>query len=208
MKKLLAAFVPLLLTGVLVSAALAGGHSGIKLKPTAGRGNPPSYKTIGNGTAAQAQWTNKAAHSGRFSVLLDKSVPTTDYAFAAAVVDGVEGDTVADLGNIGFWAKGQCGGGAPRFNLYYDTNSDGEADGVAFYGCGNHVVGTDGAWTHMEADASAPESCYTFNPTIGPCTLTDASTVTSLSVLVDEQGTYYVDDVTAAGDTTGEPGGR
>ena len=57
-------------------------------------------------------------------------------------MQGVEGMTIADLGTIGFSVNGTCGAGSPRFNLYYDNDGDGQADGVAFYGCGNHVSGT------------------------------------------------------------------
>ncbi|HZP26968.1 MAG TPA: hypothetical protein VFB90_07980, partial [Dehalococcoidia bacterium] len=110
MKKIL---IGLMLIGlvslVFVASAASAAPGGIKLKPTAGRGNPPDYKTIGNGTAAQAQWTNKVSLDGKFSVLLQKSVPTTDYAFAAAVLDGTEGMTVGAVGDIGFSVNGTCG---------------------------------------------------------------------------------------------------
>ena len=54
----------------------------------------------------------------------------------------------------------------------------------------------NGDWTRMKvADATASDS--------GPV----PATVTQLSVLVDEQGTYWVDDVTAAGQTVDEPNG-
>ena len=183
----------------------AGAKSGIKLKPSAGRFDPDTFKSLGSSTDAQAQWTNKTSLDGKFSVLLEKSVPTTSFAFAAATVDGVEGLTVAALGDIGFSVNGNCGGGSPRFNLFYDNNGDGEAGGVAFYGCGNHITGSPApGWTSMLADASAPESQFDFG---GEGPLTDASVVTSLSVIVDEQGTYYIDRVQAAGQQTGEPNG-
>lgn len=185
--------------------AEAAPKDGIKLKPTAGRFDPDTFKRLGNSTDAQAQWTNKAALDGKFSVLLEKSVPTSEYAFAAAIVDGAEGRTVAELGDIGFSVKGACGGGSPRFNLFYDGNGDGEANAVAFYGCGNHVTGSPAlGWTSMLADASFPDSEFDFG---GEGPLTDASVVGSLSVIVDEQGTYHVDRVQAAGKQTGEPNG-
>ncbi len=166
------------------------------LKPVAGRFVGEDFRSVGNSTAAQAQWTNKTAHTDKFSVLLEKSVPTSEPAFAAVIVDGVEGTTVADLGTIGFWVSGPCTGGSPRFNLGYDTDGDGDRDGTAFYGCGNHVVATDGDWTQMSvATATVSDN--------GPVPAT--ATVLSLSVLIDEQGTYVVDDVTAAGHTVGEP---
>ncbi len=128
-------------------------------------------------------------------------------AFAAVIVTGVEGMMVSDLGEIGFSVSGSCGAGSPRFNLYYDTDGDGQADGVAFYGCAAHVSGTPQTdWTSMSASAVAPDFCYTFPS--DPCTLlTPGSTVVELSVLVDELGVWHIDRVQAAGSTTGEPNG-
>lgn len=196
-----------LMSALIVFAIPAVASADLKLHGTAGRANPPDYKVLGNGKAAQAQWTNKQAETGKFSMLLQKSAPTTDYVFAAAIVKGVEGLTVAGLGNIGLSSKTVCTNGSPRFNLEYDSTGDGVSDGVAFYGCANHSGAPVNGWYHMLADASTPDTCYSFGTPLGLCTLTDASTVTSLSVIVDEQGTYYVDNVIAAGQTVGEPNG-
>lgn len=200
------------------SASVFGpGPAPLKLYPVAGNFTPPDFKFTGNATYSQAQWTNKVWLDGKFSVLLEKSLDFASCytpepengcaAFAAAIVNGVEGMTITQLGTIGFSVSGgTCGAGAPRFNLYYDTNSDGEADGVAFYGCGNHVSGTPGTgWTSMSASSATPDFCYSFPA--GACTLTVASTVVQLSVLVDEMGTWYIDRVGAAGYITGEPNG-
>jgi len=205
-------------TGPRLSAArpVAADPVSLKLDPTAGNFPPPDFaKETGNGPYSQARWTNRVALDGKFSVLLEKSVdfascytPTPQngcMAFAAVIVTGVEGITIADLGNIGFSVNGDCGAGAPRFNLYYDTNGDGQADGVAFYGCAAHVSETTTDWTSMSASAAAPDFCYTFPS--GDCTLMRTSTVVELSVLVDEQGVWHIDRVQAAGSTTGEPNG-
>jgi len=192
------------------------GPAPLKLQPVAGNFAPPDFRFTGNATYAQAQWTNKVALDGKFSVLLEKSVdfsPCTTTldngcaAFAAAIVNGVEGMTIDDLGTIGFSVNGTCGAGSPRFNLYYDTNGDGQPDGVAFYGCSAHVSGTPALdWTSMSTSSAAPDFCYSFaDQTI--CTLTADATVVQLSVLVDEMGTWYIDRVMAAGNTTGEPNG-
>jgi hypothetical protein len=168
-----------------------------KLKMTAGRANPPNYKVLGAGTKAQAQWTNKQSETGKFSVLLEKTAPLSDFVYAAAVLSGLEGTTVGSLGPIGFSAK-PCGAGAPRFNLDYDANGDGAYDGTAFYGCANHVVSTNGDWSRMMvADPTVADN--------GPVPAT--ATILALYVIVDEPGTYYVDNVTAAGQTVGEPNG-
>ena len=189
----------------------------LKLIPTAGNFPPPDFaKQTGNGPYSQARWTNRVALDGKFSMLLEKAVDFascyTDSpqngcaAFAAVIVTGVEGMTIVDLGDIGFSVNGDCGAGSPRFNLLYDTNGDGQADGVAFYGCAAHVSESPAAdWTSMVTSAAAPDFCYTFPS--DPCTLTSASTVVELSVLVDEKGTWHIDRVQAAASTTGEPNG-
>jgi hypothetical protein len=206
-------------TGSRGSAArlLAAGPASLKLDPTAGNFPPPDFlRQTGNGPYSQAKWTNRVALDGKFSVLLEKSVDFASCntetpqngcaAFAAVIVSGVEGMTIADLGAIGFSVNGTCGGGSPRFNLFYDTDGDGQADGVAFYGCAAHASGTPATgWTSMSASAATPDFCYTFPD--GACTLTSASTVVGLSVLVDEQGVWHIDRVQAAGITTGEPNG-
>ncbi len=202
---------------VLAARLFAADPVSLKLNPTAGNFPPPDFlRETGNGPYSQAQWTNKVALDGKFSVLLEKSVDFASCntatpqngcaAFAAVIVSGVEGTTIADLGDIGFSVSGSCGAGAPRFNLYYDTNGDGQANGVAFYGCAAHVSGSPAAdWTSMTASAAAPDFCYTFPD--GACTLTPASTVVELSVLVDEQGEWHIDRVQAAAATTSEPNG-
>ena len=189
----------------------------LKLIPTAGNLVPPDFtKETGNGPYSQARWTSKLALEGKFSVLLTKSVDFASCytatpqngcaAFAAAIVSGVQGMTIADLGDIGFSVSGTCGGGSPRFNLFYDTDGDGLADGVAFYGCAAHVSGTPAeGWTSMSANALTPDFCYTFPA--GDCSLTLNSTVVELSVFVDELGAWNIDVVRAAGATTGEPNG-
>lgn len=203
---------------VLVVASAAAAPAPLKLKPVSGNFTPPSFKFTGNATYAQSQWTNKVAQSGKFSVLLEKSVDFASCytatpengcaAFAAAIVEGVEGSTVGDLGTIGFWVKGTCGAGSPRFNLEFTDLTTGNA-GVAFYGCANHQGPTVAGWTQMSSASTASESyyCYDADFNIQPCTLGADDTVNQLSVLVDEKGTWYVDTVTAAANTTGEPNG-
>src|SRR2546425_787056 len=190
-------------TGSRLAAArlLAADPVALKLLPTAGNFPPPDFaKETGNGPYSQARWTNRVALDGKFSMLLEKAVdfascytPTPQngcMAFAAAIVTGVEGITIDELGEIGFSANG-----------------DGQADGVAFYGCAAHVSESPATdWTSMVvASVVTPDFCYTFPS--DPCTLMPASTVVELSVLVDELGVWHIDRVRAAGSTTGEPNG-
>jgi hypothetical protein len=153
----------------------------------------------GGGQNAQARWTNSAVETGGHSVLLRKLAETTNCSAAEATIRGVEGLTVAELGDIGFSVSGQCTGGSPRYNLDYDTDGDGEADGTAFYGCANHIVGPGAApgWSVVLVDAETADNGQ----------VPGTATVLVLEVVQDEQGTSYVDNLVFAGQTVGEPNG-
>jgi hypothetical protein len=190
---------------VLLASQGTSGAAGLSLKGAAGRYNVSTFQPLGNAGDAQASWTNKAAASGKFSMQLTKA--TNDrYAYAAAIVKGTEGMTIAALGDIAFSFQGVCEGGSPRFNLYYDNDNNGTADGVAFYGCNNVTLTTPAAgWSRATFDASVAPSEYNF--TTGLPSMTDASKVVQLSVLIDIVGSVNVDDVSAGGLSTGEPSG-
>jgi hypothetical protein len=188
---------------VLLATQGTSGAASLSLKAAAGRYNTTTYQPLGNAKDAQAGWTNKAAASGKFSMQLTKA--TNDrYAYAAAIVKGVEGMTIADLGDIAFSFQGACEGGSPRFNLYYDNDNNGSADGVAFYGCNNVTLTTPVAnWSRATFDASVAPFEYNFGT--GLPSMTDSSKVVQLSVLIDVVGSVFVDDVSAGGLSTGEP---
>src|SRR6266851_7145133 len=201
-----------ILIAVLATPVSAGG-GGISLKGQAGRFDTTTFKALGNSTDAQASWTNKVALDGKFSMFLEK---TTDdqFAFAAAVVDGVNGQTVGSLGDLAFSFTGACNGGSPRFNLYFDSNGDGIADGIVFLGCNNVTLTSAGAngWhtatfpNSLVVAGGVGGSCYDFNNP-STCSVSATATVTSLSVLIDIVGSNNIDRVTVAGVATGEPNG-
>jgi hypothetical protein len=185
----------------------------IRLKGEAGRFDPVTFQRAGSSTDARASWTNKAFLDGKHSMLLEKT--TNDrLAYAAAIVDGVEGTSVASLGDLAFSFTGVCSGGSPRFNLFFDSDGDGEANGVAFLGCNNVTLTPAGkpGWQTATFPASlvlaggVAGACYDFNPA-GPCSISGTSTVTSLSVLIDIVGTHNIDRVTVGDNVTGEPNG-
>jgi hypothetical protein len=89
---------------------LASDPVSLKLNPTAGNFAPPDFtKETGNGPYSQAQWTNKVA----LTEILGATPKSVDFAscyteercaaFAAVIVNGVDGITIAELGDIGFW---------------------------------------------------------------------------------------------------------
>ncbi len=170
----------------------------LSLKGAAGRFDTTSFKSLGNSTDAQASWTKGVALDGKFSMSLTKAT-NDQFAFAAAIVKGVEGMSVSDLGTISFAFTGVCSGGSPRFNLYYDSNGDGVADGVAFYGC-NNVANPDLGNGFLGASFDATTPPFDAGPG-----LTGASKVVQLSVLIDIVGSTNIDRVGAAGQTVGEP---
>jgi hypothetical protein len=201
-----------ILVAVLATPVTAGG-GGLSLKGQAGRFDTTTFKSLGNSTDAQASWTNKVALDGKFSMFLQKTT-NDQFAFAAAVVDGVNGRSIASLGDLAFSFTGECNGGSPRFNLYFDSNGDGQADGIAFLGCNNVTLTQPAAgWqtatfsNALVAAGGVGGSCYDFNPVIGPCTISSTATVTSLSVLIDIVGSNNIDRVSVDGVTTGEPNG-
>ncbi len=216
MSKTILAKVPVIAVLAILVALLAtpvtAGGGGISLKGQAGRFDTTTFQPLGNSTDAQASWTNKVALDGKFSMFLEKTT-NDQFAFAAAVVDGVNGQTVGSLGDLAFSFTGACNGGSPRFNLYFDSNGDGQADGIVFLGC-NNVTLTSPAPDWQTATftnalivaGGVGGSCYDFNAP-STCTVSAAATVTSLSVLIDIVGSNNIDRVTVAGVATGEPNG-
>jgi hypothetical protein len=182
---------------VLMATQGTSGATSLSLRGAAGRFNTTTFQSLGKATDASANWTNKTAKSGRFSMQLTKNTDD-QYAYAAAVVKGVEGLTVADLGTIGLSFKGACNGGSPRFNLFYDTDADGAWDGYTFYGCNNVTPTVAGDWSTVSFDPLAP-------PSGAGNAITGTATVVQLAVMVDLVGSVNIDDVTAAGSTVGEP---
>src|SRR5229473_161366 len=199
-----------ILVAVLATPVSAGG-SGISLKGQAGRFNTTTFQSLGNSTDAQASWTNRVALDGQFSMLLEKTT-NDQFAFAAAVVDGVNGQTVGSLGELAFSFTGACNGGSPRFNLFFDSNGDGVADGIVFLGCNDVTLGTPApgwqtaTWSNAYI-AAGGDFCYDFDPNAPACTVSATATVTSLSVLIDIVGSSNIDRVSVNGVTTGEPNG-
>jgi hypothetical protein len=212
MRRVLVVIVTAVLVVVLATPASAD-PGGLKLKGVAGAFDPTTFQPIGNSGDSQATWTNKVALDGNFSMFLEKT-SNEHFAFAAAVVEGVNGRTVGSLGDLAFSFTGTCNGGSPRFNLYFDSNGDGQADGVAFLGCNNVALTSLGAgWQTATFPAAlvvaggVGGTCYDFaNPT-APCSIRSTATVTSLSVLIDIVGSNNIDRVSVNGVTTGEPNG-
>lgn len=123
------------------------------------------------------------------SLLLAKNVPTTDCSSAGATVNGVSGITLTELN---FDVMGYCGAGAPRFNVVTSDNV------THFFGCasGTQTPTTNG-YTHVVFDPSNPAQAF---PVIAPGT-----TVKSIQLIQDEQGTTHLDNISINNQVIGGP---
>ena len=181
------------------STALAGG--GFKVKPAQFVGTAEQCGgTAGTDTVA-SRWVTKEglpdAGNSNHALYLEKSGPTANCAAALAIIDGVEGITLTEIG----WDvrdDGHCGAGAPRFNV---TTSDGVTH---FIGCASPPSSSASVpapgWTRYEYD---PATAF---PPILP-----TDTVESILIVFDEgenvgPGFVYLDNININGTLIGEPG--
>jgi hypothetical protein len=121
---------------------------------------------------------------------LAKNGPTPTNAAAFAVISGVEGIQLTELG-YDVKDGGHCSGGAPRFNV---SASD-----------GFHFVGacTNGIATGIPAPGW---TTYRFSPTQAFPPITAGATINSIAVLFDEEGSVVIDNIDVNGTLIGKPG--
>jgi hypothetical protein len=123
------------------------------------------------------------------SLLLAKNVPTTDCSSAGATVNGVSGITLTELN---FDVMGYCGAGAPRFNVVTSDNV------THFFGCASGTQTSLGnGWTHVVFSPTNPAQAF---PVIAPGT-----TVKSIELIQDEQGTTHLDNISINNQVIGGP---
>lgn len=146
--------------------------------------------------------------TNRFGLLLSKNGPTTTNASAGAVIHGVKGITLTELG-YDVRNGGHCSGGAPRFNVV-TADEDGN-EHTHFVGACDKATPMptgDPGWKRFRFDPSNP--AQTFPPI--PAT----ETVKSIAVLFDEgtdtgtdfSGLVVIDNIDINGDLIGGPGGE
>ena len=120
------------------------------------------------------------------SLLLAKNVPTTDCSSAGATVNGVAGITLTELN---FDVMGYCGAGAPRFNVVTSDNVR------HFFGCADGTQTSLGnGWTHV-----------VFTPAQGVPAIIPGTTVKSIELIQDEQGTTHLDNISINNQVIGGP---
>jgi hypothetical protein len=138
----------------------------------------PGYPA-GTAGGVVAQWDNAVGNPAP-SLFLAKNVPTTDCSAAGATINGVSGITLTELN---FDVMGYCGAGAPRFNVVTSDNL------THFFGCasGTQTPSATPGWTHVVWDPTNPAQAF---PVIVPGT-----TVNSIELIQDEQGSTHLDNI-------------
>jgi len=150
----------------------------------------PGYPagTPGNVTA---KWDNIIGNPPP-SLFLEKKALTTDCSSAGATLTGVEGIHLTEL-NYDIKVGSLCTAGSPRFNVS-------ASDGFHFIGgCANGTqtpIGTTG-WTHVVFDPTNPAQAF---PVIAP-----GATVNSIELILDEQGSAYIDNISVNNAVVGSP---
>lgn len=143
--------------------------------------------TAGNVTA---KWDTTTGNRSP-SLLLEKLAATTDCSSAGATITGIEGIVLSEL-NFDIKNGDLCTGGSPRFNVS-------ASDGFHFIGgCGNGTQTTpDAGWTHVVFDPTNPAQAF---PPI-----TAGATINSIELILDEQGTAHVDNISVNDAVVGRP---
>jgi hypothetical protein len=123
------------------------------------------------------------------SLRLEKNAQTFDCSSAGAKINGVNGIHLTELN---FDYQGYCGAGAPRFNVS-------ASDGFHFIGgCANGTATTlDNGWTHVTFDPANSAQAF---PAIG-----SSATINSIVLILDEQGTVNIDNVSVNDQVIGGP---
>ena len=140
--------------------------------------------------------------NANFALYLAKNAPTATNAAAGALIDGVQGITVNTLG-YDIQDGGQCGAGAPRFDVITNTGD--------LYFVGGCLYGTrtllGGGWTRVVFTAADA-----FNASTGLQTgIPSDQTVVFMSLLLDEgtdqgPGFAVLDNINVNGQYITKPG--
>lgn len=150
---------------------------------------------------AVANWDNRIGlpdnpGNTNFGLRLEKNCATSVNASAGAVLNGVKGTIVQAGPSMGYdiTNTSPCGAGAPRFNVR-------QADGSFHFvgGCANGTkVPIATGWTRVTFDPYSPAQAFP------PLVL--GSPVVSITLIVDEEGKYVLDNIQLNGAYAQKPG--
>jgi hypothetical protein len=152
-----------------------------------------------------AQWSNGIGEKDtkcktNFGLLLAKNCALEVNASAGAVLNNISGTPVQCGATLGYDIKdgSPCGAGAPRFNISW-TGPLGNTGFSFAGGCANGTKTSLGnGWTRVTIDPCNPAQTF---PTIPP-----GSTYSNVVLIVDEPGTYTVDNIQVNGVYADKPG--
>ena len=187
------------------TALAAGGNSKVSVKPGTFVGKAGDCGTgypAGTKGGVDANWVAQQglpdAGNSNHALILAKNVPTTDCSAAGADVQGVAGMPATTLG-FDYRSDSYCGAGAARFNVVTSDNA------LHFTGgCLNGTAtsaGTDSqgrSWTRATFNLQDPTQTF---PIAAPGT-----TLVSVTLIQDEQGTSILDNINVNGTFVGKPG--
>jgi hypothetical protein len=147
-----------------------------------------------------AYWKNGIGEADRggktsFGLQLEKNCATTTVASAGAVLNGISGTEVTTLG-YDLTGASPCEAGSPRFNV---TQADGTFHFVG--GCANGLedaVALGNGWTRYTFQTSDATDAFPV--------LTPGVPVTDVTLIVDDQGTYTLDNIQVNGLYADSPG--
>ena len=152
-----------------------------------------------------AQWSNGIGEPDSncrtsFGLLLVKDCPLETVASAGAVLNNINGLTAECGTTLGFDIKDDspCGAGAPRFNIHW-TDPGGNTGFSFAGGCANGTKSPLGnGWTRVTIDPCNAGQTFPAIP--------EGSTYNSIVLIVDEPGTYTVDNIQVNGAYADKPG--
>ena len=165
------------------------------------------YDPFGSG-GGFADWINGIGEGDfpncrtNYGLLLQKNVPTTTEVAVGTVLQGISGAVVTDSDTLGYDIRNDstCTNGSPRFNVEY-TLPDG-TEGFSFVGgCANGTITTspqDPSWSRVTFDLQS--QAFPAIPV--------GSTIESVTLIVDEQGTYNLDNIQFRGLYVGDPNSK
>ena len=153
---------------------------------------------------AEASWKKGVGEidsncKSNFGLLLAKNCPTSTNASAGTVLNGAAGATIQCGPSFGYDIKdgSTCEAGSPRFNVSYTS---GGTSGFSFLGgCANATkVSLGNGWTRVTIDPCSAAQAFPPIP--------EGATITSVVLIVDDAGTYTLDNIQLNGAYADKPG--
>lgn len=152
-----------------------------------------------------ARWSKRSGEEDsncktKFGLVLEKNCETATFASAGAVLNNIKGAQVQCGPTFGYDIKdgSSCEAGSPRFNVSYTTPAN--TSGFSFVGgCANGTkVSLGNGWARVTFDPCSASQAFPVIPA--------GSTITSVVLIVDDQGSYTLDNIQVNGVYADKPG--